>query len=144
MSQPYLASAANSPSTAQEIMSTQYVPAFASLNMWEDCGGGLMFCTDNTLTFGMAAKPSRIGSTYVAGADGGIRSATTDNSTFLQWQNAPVGATSRARIYAARQPSNILLNGIVVPKSTWSYNSSAGEIDVGGLGPGTVLARFGQ
>ena len=50
MNQPYMAYSANSPSTAQEIVRTQYVPAFASLNMWEDCGGGVMFYTDNAST----------------------------------------------------------------------------------------------
>jgi putative alpha-1,2-mannosidase len=45
--QPYLAYFANSPSTAQEIITTQYVPAFKSLTMWESSGGGATYYTDN-------------------------------------------------------------------------------------------------
>jgi putative alpha-1,2-mannosidase len=47
LSQPYLAYFANSPSTAQEIVAKEYVPAFTKLEMWEGNGGGAPFYTDN-------------------------------------------------------------------------------------------------
>src|SRR5207247_2051904 len=45
MYEPYLAAAANSPSTGQSIIRNTYLPQFNGLNMWESGGGGTPFYT---------------------------------------------------------------------------------------------------
>jgi putative alpha-1,2-mannosidase len=222
--QPYLAYFANSPSTAQEIIATQYVPSFQSLNMWESGGGGAMFYTDNagsvllgllgifplqspgaewvlnsptvttavihgvtdltirsnntssvpsatpyvsslrlngvdypshfisgetlvkranTLTFSMARAPSRIGSIYITGTDGEVLSASTDGKTRLEFQNDPLGATSRVKIYARNRPKSVYVNGRLRSSAIILYNSEKFEAVIMGLRAGRILITFG-
>ena len=48
LTQPYLATEADSPATAQRIIRDYFLPEFDSLTMWESPpGGGSVFYTDN-------------------------------------------------------------------------------------------------
>jgi putative alpha-1,2-mannosidase len=222
--QPYLAYFANSPSTAQEIIAKQYVPAFKSLDMWESSGGGAMHYTDNagsvllgllgifplqspgaewvlnsptvttavihgvtdltirsnytssvptatpyvsslrlngvnypshfisgealakqanTITFSMARTPSRIGSMYITGTDGEVLSASTDGKTLLEFQNDPLGATSRVKIYARSRPKYVYANGHLRSSASISYDSIHSDAVISGLPAGRTIIEFG-
>jgi putative alpha-1,2-mannosidase len=222
--QPYLAYFANSPSTAQQIIAAQYVPAFKSLDMWESSGGGAMLYTDNagsvllgllgifplqspgaewvlnspavttavihgvtdltiqsnntssvpsatpyvsslrlnggnypshfisgetlarqanTITFGMVRTPSRIGSMYITGADGEVLSASTDGKTRLEFQNDPLGETSRLKIYARSRPKSVYVNGRLRSNAGISYDSMTSDAVISGLPAGRIMIEFG-
>jgi len=96
----------------------------------------------NVLSFGMSGTPSRIGQMYVTGTDGEVLSASTDNSTCLAFRNDPLGGTSRAKVYAARAPAAVSVNGTSLPRSNWSYNSREHVVALNGLSAGPVLVRF--
>ncbi|HUY48247.1 MAG TPA: glycoside hydrolase domain-containing protein [Streptosporangiaceae bacterium] len=96
----------------------------------------------NTLAFGMTDAPSRIGRMYVTGTYGEVLSASTDNSTYLQFRNDPLGGTSRAEVYSVRAPAGVSVNGKALPGSNWSDNSGAHVIVLNGLPAGPVLVRF--
>jgi putative alpha-1,2-mannosidase len=97
-----------------------------------------------TLTFGMTGSPSRIGQMYITGTDGEVLSASTDNRTYLRFRNDPLGGTSQAKVNAARVPVAVSVNGMALPSSDWSYNSSERILALKGLPAGTVLVRFGR
>jgi putative alpha-1,2-mannosidase len=106
--------------------------------------GETLATRSNTLTFGMTGTPSRIGQMYVTGTDGEVLSASTDNRTYLQFRNDPLGGTSQAEVNTARAPVAVSVNGAVLPGSDWSYNASQHTIALKGLAAGTVLVRFGR
>lgn len=215
----YMPIYSNSPSTAQNIIRSIFIPKFNSLNMWESGGGGDMYYTHNagevvlatlglypfqapgaqwainspavttavihgikditiqannnsqsniyvssiqvnglvypshfisgksmianntTITLNMTNTPSRIGAMYITGADGEVLTADTDNVTYLRFQNDPIATTSRAKIYATKQPTSMTVNGS--PLSTWTYDSVSNTINIKGIPAGTVLVSFG-
>lgn len=96
----------------------------------------------NTLTFGMASRPARIGEMYVTAADGEVLSARTDSRSYLQFRNSPLGGVSRVKVYSARRPLAVSVNGAPLPASDWSYNSGERIMSIGGLSSGTVRIRF--
>lgn len=106
--------------------------------------GRVLATRGNTLTFGMAGAPSRIGKMYVTGTDGEILSANTDNSTYLRFRNDPLGGVSRAKLYTARAPIAVSVNGTTLPRGNWSYNSPARVMTLRDLPAGTVLVWFRQ
>jgi putative alpha-1,2-mannosidase len=221
LGQPYLATSANSPSVAQNVIRHYFLPEFSSLSMWEDLpGSGSLYYTDNasaevlanlgiypiqspgaqwilnspavtkatihgrwdtiiqaqgnspstpyvssievngaaypsqfisgerlaarsnTLTFGMADIPSRIGQIYLTGTNGEVLSASTDNSTYMRFRNDPLGGTSQAKVYAARAPTAVSVNTVVLPSDDWHYNSGEHVLTLKGLRGGTVLVQF--
>lgn len=103
---------------------------------------GKRLVTENTtITLGMTSIPSRIGKMYVTGTDGEVLAAATDNTTFLQFQNDPLALTSRAKIYATRQPTAVSVNGS--PLTTWTYDSATRTLNIKGITAGKVLISFG-
>jgi putative alpha-1,2-mannosidase len=96
-----------------------------------------------TLTFRMSGTPSRIGRMYVTGTNGEILSASTDNRTYLRFRNDPLGGTSQARVYAAKAPVAVSVNGAALPDSAWSYDSREQVLTLEDLTVGTVLVGFG-
>jgi hypothetical protein len=104
--------------------------------------GEALATTTNTLTFGMANTPSRIGQMYLTGTDGEVLSATTDNNTYLRFRNDPLGGTSQAEVYAVRAPVRVSVNGLALPRRRWSYDSAEHLITLTGVPAGTVLVRF--
>lgn len=103
--------------------------------------GKTLVSGNTTLSLAMAASPSRIGSMYVTGSDGEILAADTDNATFMRFQNYPVGAASRVKLFVSKQPFAVFVNGT---KSTgWVYNAASSMLDIKGLPAGTVLVTFG-
>ncbi|MGH3188239.1 MAG: glycoside hydrolase domain-containing protein [Streptosporangiaceae bacterium] len=104
--------------------------------------GETLATKSNTLTFGMTATPSRIGQMYLTGTDGEVLSASTDNSTYLRFRNDPLGGTSQAKVYAAKAPVAVSVNGAALPGSNSSYNSGEHVITLRGLPAGTVLVQF--
>ena len=221
LGQPYLATSANSPSVAQNVIRDYFLPEFSSLSIWEDLpGSGSLYYTDNasaeilanlgiypiqspgaqwilnspavtkatihgrrdtiiqardnspstpyvssievngsaypshfisgerlaahsnSLTFGMADTPSRISQIYLTGTNGEVLSASTDNSTYMQFRNDPLGGTSQAEVYAARAPAAVSVNGAVLPSDDWFYNSGEHVMTLKGLPGGTVLVQF--
>jgi putative alpha-1,2-mannosidase len=222
LGQPYLATSANSPSVAQNVIRDYFLPEFSSLSMWEDLpGSGSLYYAgnasaevlanlgiypiqspgaqwilnspavtkatihgrwdtiiqargnspstpyvssievngsaypsqfisgerlaahSNTLTFGMADTPSRISQIYLTGTNGEVLSASTDNSTYMQFRNDPLGGTSQAKVYAARAPTAVSVNTVVLPSGDWHYNSGQHVMTLKGLPGGTVLVQFG-
>jgi putative alpha-1,2-mannosidase len=222
LGQPYLATSANSPSVAQNVIRGYFLPEFSSLSMWEDLpGSGSLYYADNasaevlanlgiypiqspgaqwilnspavtkatihgrwdtiiqaldnssstpyvssievngsaypsqfisgkrlaarsnTLTFGMADTPSRISQIYLTGTNGEVLSASTDNSTYMQFRNDPLGGTSQAELYAARTPTAVSVNSVVLPGGDWHYNSGQHVMTLKDLPGGTVLVQFG-
>ena len=103
---------------------------------------GKRLVTENTtITLGMTSTPSRIGNMYVTGTDGEVLAASTDNTTFLQFQNDPLALTSRAKIYATKQPTTVSVNGS--PFTNWTYDSSTSTLNIKGITAGNVLISFG-
>jgi putative alpha-1,2-mannosidase len=103
---------------------------------------GKRLVTENTtITLGMSSTPSRIGNMYVTGTDGEVLSASTDNKTFLQFQNDPLALTSRAKIYATKQPTTVSVNGS--PLTNWTYDSATSTLNIKGIPAGNVLISFG-
>jgi hypothetical protein len=98
----------------------------------------------NVLTFRMTGAPSRIGPMYVTGTDGEILAATTGNRSFLRFRTDPVGAASRVRVYAARKPVSVLVNGTALPARAWSYRPAEHLVELSGIPAGTVLLRFSR
>jgi putative alpha-1,2-mannosidase len=96
---------------------------------------------NTTITLGMTSTPSRIGNMYVAGTDGEALAASTDNNTYLQFQNDPIALTSRAKIYATKQPTAVYVNGL--PLTNWTYDSSTSTLNIKGIPAGNVLISFG-
>jgi putative alpha-1,2-mannosidase len=222
LGQPYLATSANSPSVAQNVIRDYFLPEFSSLSMWEDLprsgslyytdnasaevlanlgiypiqspgaqwilnspavtkatihgrwdtiiraqgnspstpyvssievngaaypsqfiSGGRLAARSNTLTFGMADTPSRISQIYLTGTNGEVLSASTDNSTYMRFRNDPLGGTSQAKVYAARAPTAVSVNTVVLPSGDWHYNSGEHVLTLKGLPSGTVLVQFG-
>jgi len=92
----------------------------------------------------MTNTPSRIAQMYVTGTDGEVLSAATDNRTYLRFRNDPLGGTSQAEAYAVRAPAWVSVNGITLPRSNWSYNSTEHLITLNGLPAGTALVQFGR
>ena len=104
---------------------------------------GKRLVTENTtITLGMTSTPSRIGNMYVTGTDGEVLAASTDNTTFLQFQNDPIAFTSRAKIYATKQPTAVSVNGS--PLTNWTYDSSTSTLTIKGIPAGNVLISFGS
>jgi hypothetical protein len=97
-----------------------------------------------TLTFGMTATPARIGRMYVTGTDGEVLSARTDNRTYLQFRNDPLGGRSRAKVYASQAPTAVSVNGMALQDRDWSYDSGEHVLALTGLPAGSVLVRFGR
>lgn len=95
-----------------------------------------------TLTFGMARRPARIGEMYITGADGEVLSAGTDNRSYLRFSNRPLGGVSRVKLYAARRPRGVSVNGAPLPANDWSYDARERTMSVGGLSSGTVRISF--
>jgi putative alpha-1,2-mannosidase len=104
--------------------------------------GETLASADHTLTFGMTGTPSRIGAMYLTGTYGEVLSASTDNSTYLRFRNDPLGGTSQAKVYAAKAPVAVSVNGAGLPASAWSYDSVEHVITLQRLPAGTVLVRF--
>ncbi len=104
--------------------------------------GETLATRSNTLTFGMTGAPARIGRMYITGTDGEVLSASTDNRTYLEFRNDPLGGTSQAKVNAAQAPVAVSVNGTALPGSNWSYDSSEHIIALKGLPAGTVLVRF--
>jgi putative alpha-1,2-mannosidase len=98
----------------------------------------------NTLTFGMTGTPSHIGQMYLTGTDGEVLSASTDNSTYLRFRNDPLGGTSQAKVNTAKAPVAVSVNGLPLPGSNWSYNSSEHIVRLKSLPAGMVLVQFGR
>ncbi len=96
---------------------------------------------NTTITLGMTSTPSRIGNMYVTGTDGEALAANTDNKTYLQFQNDPIALTSRAKIYATKQPTAVSVNGS--PLTNWTYDSSTSTLNIKGIPAGNVLISFG-
>ncbi len=128
----------NSPSTpyvsSMQVNGSAYPSYFIS--------GETLAARSNTLTFGMTGTPSRIGRMYLTGTDGEVLSASTDNSTYLRFRNDPLGGRSQAKVYAARAPVAVSVNGTALPGGNWSYNSREHVIALKGLPAGTVLVQF--
>jgi hypothetical protein len=74
---------------------------------------------------------------YVTGTDGEALAASTDNNTYLQFQNDPISFTSRAKIYATKQPTTVSVNGPPLPN--WTYDSSTSTLTIKGIPAGNVL-----
>jgi putative alpha-1,2-mannosidase len=104
--------------------------------------GETLAAQGHTLAFGMTGAPSRIGQMYLTGTDGEVLSASSDNHTYLQFGNDPLGGTSQAAVYAAKAPVAVSANGIALPRANWSYDSREDVITLRGLPAGTVLVRF--
>lgn len=103
---------------------------------------GKRLVTENTtITLGMTSTPSRIGTMYVTGTDGEALAASTDNNTNLQFQNDPIARTSRAKIYATKQPTAVSVDGS--PLTNWTYDSSTSTLNIKGIPAGNVLISFG-
>jgi putative alpha-1,2-mannosidase len=96
----------------------------------------------NTLTFGMARTPSRIGSMYVTGTDGEVLSAKTDEKTYLQFQNDPVGTATRVKIYTRKRPKYVYVNGRLRSSAKIAYNSARSDAVISGLPAGKILIKF--
>jgi putative alpha-1,2-mannosidase len=128
----------NSPSTPYvssiEVNGSVYPSHFIS--------GERLVTRNNTLTFGMTGRPSRIGQMYLTGTNGEILSASTDNSTYLQFRNDPLGGTSQTEVYAARVPVAVSVKNVALPSSNWSYNSGEHVVMLNDLPVGTVLVQF--
>lgn len=106
--------------------------------------GETLAAATNTLTFGMTSTPSRINRMYLTGTDGEVLSATTDNNTYLRFRNEPLGGTSQAEVYAVRAPDRVSVNGMMLPRRRWSYDSAEHLITLNGVPAGIVLVRFGR
>ena len=104
--------------------------------------GETLATRSNTLTFGMTGTPSCIGQMYVIATDGEVLWASTDNSTYLQFRNDPLGGRSQAKVNAEQAPVAVSVNGTALPRGNWSYNSSEHVIALKGLPAGTVLVQF--
>src|SRR5260370_13985394 len=103
---------------------------------------GKRLVTENTtITLGMTSTPSRIGNMYVTGTDGEVLAASTDNTTFLRFQNDPLARMSRAKIYATKQPTAVSVNGS--PLTSWTYDSATSTLNIKGITAGNVLISFG-
>lgn len=96
---------------------------------------------NTTITLTMAGSPSRIGTMYITGANGEVLAADTDNSTYLRFQNDPVAQTSRAKIYATKQPTTVSVNGI--PLTGWTYDPVTSIVNIKNITKGIVLLTFG-
>src|SRR2546421_8759020 len=103
--------------------------------------GKSLVAGNTTITLGMTSTPSRIGNMYVTGTDGEALAASTDNNTYLQFQNDPISFTSRAKIYATTQPTTVSVNGS--PLTNWTYDSSTSALNIKGIPAGNVLVSFG-
>jgi len=103
--------------------------------------GKSLVAGNTTITLGMTSTPSRIGNMYVTGTDGEALAASTDNNTYLQFQNDPISFTSRAKIYATKQPTTVSVNGS--PLTNWTYDSSTSTLNIKGIPAGNVLVSFG-
>ncbi len=102
---------------------------------------GKRLVTENTtITLGMTSTPSRIGNMYVTGTDGEVLAASTDDNTYLQFQNDPLALTSRAKIYATKQPTAVSVNGS--PLTNWTYDSATSTLNIKGITAGNVLISF--
>jgi sulfur carrier protein ThiS len=90
----------------------------------------------------MTRTPPGIGRMSLVGTDGEVLSASTDNRTYLQFREDPLGGTARAKVHVVRPPAAVLVNGSALPKSNWAYDASERAIALKGLPSGTVLLRF--
>ena len=103
--------------------------------------GKTLIAGNTNITLNMASSPSRIGSMYITGADGEVLSAGTDNTSYLQFQNDPITATSRAKIYTTKQPTAVSVNG--TPLTGWTYDPATSSLNIKGIPRGLVLISFG-
>ena len=103
--------------------------------------GKSLVAGNTTITLGITSTRSRIGNMYVTGTDGEALTASTDNHTYLQFQNDPIALTSRAKIYATKQPTTLSVNGS--PLTNWTYDSSTSTLTIKGIPAGNVLISFG-
>jgi putative alpha-1,2-mannosidase len=106
--------------------------------------GETLATRSTTLTFGMTSTPSRIGRIYLTGTDGEVLAASTDNRSYLQFRNDPLGGASQAKVSAPEAPVQVSVNGQALPDSDWSYNVAAHLIALQSLPAGTVVVRFGR
>ena len=104
--------------------------------------GETLRANNTTITLGMTSTPSRIGNMYITGTDGEVLSASSDNSTYLQFQNDPIAASSRAKIYATKQPTTVTVNGQQFASSNWAYDAANRVINIKGLISGNIRICF--
>ncbi|UCC98830.1 MAG: glycoside hydrolase family 92 protein [Phycisphaerales bacterium] len=97
--------------------------------------GRSLTSSDVTLTFAMTNQPTRMGRIYLGSADAEVLSASSDGSSYLEFEVDPIGKDCRARVYSGTPPASVLVNGS--PIHTWDYDSDK-VININNIPKGTV------